>query len=117
MQMLNNTTSNTSLVWINQYAGGVANKMPITLLGMPIYFSEKCPEVGTAGDVMLLDLTKYLCGDRMQLLIESSPYPNFTTYQMVWRSVWRGDGQPQFDAATTLASGTTTVSPHIILAA
>lgn len=117
IQMVNNTSSNQSLVWINQLNGGAANKMPVTLLGIPIYFTEKCPVLGTAGDVMLLDMTKYLCGDRLQLAIEASPYPYFGTYQMVWRAVWRGDGMPWFDAATTLADGTTTVSPHVILAA
>ena len=117
IQMLNNTTSNQSLVWVNQYAGGVVEKLPAKLFGIPIYFTEKVPVLGTAGDVMLLDMTKYLCGDRMNLQIEASPFPYFTTYQMTWRAVWRGDGQPWFDGAITLANGTTTLSPHLILAA
>lgn len=117
VQMVNNTASNASLVWLNQYTGGAQDKLPMKLFGIPIYFTEKCPVLGTAGDVMLLDMTKYLCGDRMNVQIEASPFPYFTTYQMVWRAVWRGDGQPWFDSAITLADGTTTVSPHIILAA
>lgn len=117
IQMVNNNTSNTSLVWINQYAGGAAEKFPMKFFGIPIYFTEKCPVLGTAGDVMLLDMSKYLCGDRMNIAIESSPFPYFTSYQQVWRAVWRGDGTPWFDSAITLADGSTTVSPHVILAA
>jgi len=125
IQMTNGATNSPFLVWMNPAFGDntnegpAARRWPMKFFGIPIYFTEKTPKLGTAGDVMLLDASKYLVGDRQAIQIEASPAPYFTSNQMVWRVIWRGDGQPQFDSAITLAdgAGTFTVSPHVILAA
>jgi HK97 family phage major capsid protein len=85
------------------------------LFGIPLIISEKLPALGTKGDLILVDWSKYLLGDRMDLMIDVSPHVNFLQNQMVWRVVWRGDGQPWLNSSITLADGSTTVSPFVVL--
>src|SRR5262249_38160018 len=102
------------LIWasIDQ---GAAQDFPGTILGRPVYFTEKVPKLGTKGDLGLYDLSKYLLGKRMELEISVSPHVRFLNNQMAWRVVWRGDGQPWLNNAITLADGSHTVSPFVIL--
>ena len=86
-----------------------------SLAGYPVLVSEKVPSLGNTGDVMLVDFSKYLLGDRQELQIDVSPHVKFLTNQMTWRVVWRGDGQPWLNGAITLADGTYTVSPFVVL--
>lgn len=85
------------------------------LFGIPCVFTEKLPALGTRGDVMLLDCSKYLLGDREELVIDVSTHVLFLKNQTAWRMVWRGDGQPWLNGPITLADGVFTVSPFIIL--
>ncbi len=88
-----------------------------SLFGHPLYFTEKLPALGTAGDVMLIDWSRYLVGTRMDIQIEVSPHVKFLNNQMVWRIILRTDGQPWLNDKITLADGVTTVSPFVALAA
>lgn len=112
-----------NVVFIPNYAvkdasgGGATFRMPMMLLGKPIFFTEKLPALGTLGDVVLADFSQYLVGDRMELSIEASREAKFRTNQMAWRCVARWDGQPWLKQALTLADGTTSVSPFVTLAA
>ena len=83
--------------------------------GIPVFLSEKLSNKGTSGDAMLIDTSKYLIGERLDTQIEASPHPYFKTYQTVIRAVSRKDGQPWLNAAVTLADGTFTASPFVIL--
>lgn len=114
IQMEDGRTNGGNLVWVNQM-GGVADAMPARLLGLPILFTEKVPALGTKGDLGLYDMSRYLLGKRMDVEIAVSPHAKFLNNQMVWRVVWRGDGQPWLNNAITLADGTHTVSPFVVL--
>lgn len=118
LPLTNAATNSPFLVFMppTSEKGPISGNWPATLFGRPIYFTEKLPVYTTQGDICLIDCSKYLCGDRMAISIEASQFPYFTSNQMVWRTIWRGDGQPWFDGTTTLADGSTTVSPHLILA-
>ncbi len=98
-------------------AGWPGKDMFGLLAGLPFAISEKLPVRGTRGDVMLIDVSKYLLGDRAELQIEVSPHFLFTSNQMVWRCVWRGDGQPWLSQPITQADGSAsyTVSPFCAL--
>ncbi len=85
------------------------------LLGVDFFLSEKMFAKGTLGDLMLVDASKYLAGERMDAQIEASPHPYFKTYQTVIRCVSRRDGQPWLSGPVTLADGATTQSPFIVL--
>ena len=95
--------------------GAITSGPNWSLLGRPIYPTEKVPALGTKGDLMLLDPSFYVLGDRMQIEIAASEHVNFLKNQMTWRVVERVDGQPWLEKAVTLQDATTTVSPFVIL--
>ena len=99
-------------VWINNGASGP----PMTILGRPVVFTEKAETLGTAGDMVLSDMSYYLIGDRQSLAIANSPHVLFTTDQTVWRFIQRVDGRPWIDTALTPRNGTNTMSPFVALA-
>ena len=82
-----------------------------------MYVTEKLPALNTAGDILLVDPTYYLIGDRSGVAIAYSEHYKFVNDQGTWRFVKRVDGQPWVNAAITLQDGTRTVSPFVALAA
>ena len=86
-----------------------------SLLGRPVFPTEKVPALGTKGDMMLLDPSFYVVGDRMQIEIAASEHVNFLKNQMTWRVVERVDGQSWLDKPVTLQDGATQVSPFVVL--
>lgn len=106
----------TYLTWLkgSAGAGGLADKPPAALLGRPIVFTEKCSALGTAGDLLLADLSYYLIGDRQKITVASSKHVRFTTDETAWRFVKRVDGQPWIDSAFTPANGSS-LSPFVTL--
>jgi HK97 family phage major capsid protein len=94
---------------------GVTKKPIWKLLNLPVVITEKIPALGTKGDVMLVDPSLYVIGDRMMLEIAASEHVNFLKNQMTWRFVQRVDGQPWMEKQVTLQDGTSTVSPFVVL--
>ncbi len=105
-------SGNASYLWGNASTG-----MPDMLLGMPVTWTEKLPAPGSAGDVLLADFRYYVIGDRQATTIETDKSNRFEYDQSTWRIVHRVDGQPWFSTYITLADGSTTVSPFVILGA
>jgi len=99
-------------VWL---ANGVAGP-PVTILGRPVIFTEKCQTVGTAGDIFFVDLAQYLIGDRQAMTMALSEHVNFTTDELTYRFTERVDGRPWVTSALTPRNGSTTVSPYLNLA-
>lgn len=87
------------------------------LAGYPVLVTEKVPKMAASatGAVGLYDFSKYLIGTRMELQIDMSPHVRFLNNQSVWRCIWRGDGQPWLNSTVTLADGSHTVSPFVVL--
>jgi HK97 family phage major capsid protein len=85
------------------------------LLGRPAIPTEKLPALGTRGDLVLIDPSLYVIGDRMQIEVAASEHVNFLKNQMTWRVVERVDGQPWLDKPVTLQDATTQVSPFVVL--
>lgn len=102
------------LVWVPNVSGA-QDRIPGTLFGLPVRFTEKVPALGTKGDVMLIDPSLYVIGDRKQVEITASEHVNFLKNQMTWRLVERVDGQPWLDKAITLQDASSTVSPFVVL--
>ena len=111
-QLALNIGTGGSAVWISNVAGGP----PGTIFGQPIIVTEKAQTVGTAGDIMCVDMGYYLIGDRQSLAVMASPHVNFTTDEMAWRFVQRVDGQPWLLSALTPRRGSNTLSPFVNLA-
>lgn len=110
---LNGPAANPSYVFIPNAREGA----PGTLFGFPVYYTEKLPVLGAAGDILLADWSYYLIGDRQATTIDSSMHYRFRYDLTAWRAVHRVDGQPWMSAPLTLADGTTQISPFVILGA
>lgn len=99
-------------MWIPNMRDG----MPERLMGYPLIFTEKVPNLGTKGDIGLYDFGYYLIGDRQQPSIESSIHERFRKNQTTYRISERVDGKPWLTAPIKLRpDGTTEVSPFVSL--
>jgi len=101
----------TPLTWMENLRKG----MPLSLLGMPLYFTGALATLGTTGDIMLCDPSYYLIGDRSGIEIGYSEHYRFINDQGTWRATKRVDGQPWVDNSITLENASTTVSPFVVL--
>jgi HK97 family phage major capsid protein len=108
---LNGPAGNPQYVWI----GNGRDQMPTTLMGYPIFFVENAMPLGTQGDIVLADLSKYVIGDRQMVTIDASKEFRFRYDITSWRAVHRVDGRPWLSAPITYRDGATTVSPFVIL--
>jgi len=111
LMQLNGPAANPSYVFMPSARDG----MPGYLFGYPVIFSEHSMGIGTAGDVLLADWSKYLIGDRQAVTIDSSKHYKFQNDITSWRAVHRVGGQPWLSAPITLADGTAQISPFVIL--
>jgi HK97 family phage major capsid protein len=101
------------LSWLDDVKSG----LPMRLLGLPVYVSGALPALNTAGDILLVDPSYYLIGDRQTMEIAYSEHFKFQNDQGAWRAISRVDGMPWVDNSITLEDGSTTVSPFVALAA
>lgn len=85
-----------------------------TLMGRPVVPVEYCATLGTAGDIILCDLSQYLAIDKGGINAQSSVHVRFLYDEMAFRFVYRFNGQPLWAAALTPYKGTSTQSPFII---
>jgi HK97 family phage major capsid protein len=102
-----------SAVWLNNGVEGP----PMTILGRPVFFTEKAETVGDAGDINFVDLGYYLIGDRQTMSAESSPHFKFQNDQTAIRFIERVDGRPWVQSAITPNKGSNTLSPFVKIAA
>jgi HK97 family phage major capsid protein len=108
------TGSNGYLVW---YPGMNVQEGfgELRLFGLPVYECEQSPTLGHAGDVMLIDFSKYLIGIRRELEIFGSPVYAMTSDVYTVRFSLRVAAKPQITAPVVLADGSTQVSPFVEL--
>ena len=112
-------TGGNRLVWLPPMGvgdkGPAGIKLPQAFLnGLPLYITEKLPQLGTRGDVMLVDWSRYVIGMRLDLQIDVSPHYLFRNNQLAWRVIARCDGKPWLNTVITDQAGWT-VSPFVIL--
>lgn len=87
-----------------------------TLLGRPIDFTEKTGPLGTKGDLMLVDWSEYLIGDRQAMSLQSSEDYLFGTDKTAFRLLARVDGQPWVKTPLTPHNNSgVQVSPYVVL--
>jgi HK97 family phage major capsid protein len=112
-------TPSGGLTFLPRYPSNNMGSMQVSwepqILGLPLIVSEKLPNLGSPGDLMLVDFAKVLVGDRMAIQIEASPHILFQNNQLMWRVIQRWDSQPWLDKYITLADGSYTVSPYLAL--
>jgi HK97 family phage major capsid protein len=94
-----------------------ADMPPATILGRPVYFTEKVPTLGTTGDIILADLSFYLLGDRQQMELSSSEHYAFAQDKTSFRLLERADGRPWLQQALVPHSNSSnTLSAYVQLA-
>ncbi|MCE5192091.1 MAG: phage major capsid protein [Actinomycetia bacterium] len=97
--------------------GGLADSPYGRLKGRPVVPIEQCAALGDAGDIILADLGQYQLADKGGVQMASSMHVEFLTDQMVFRFIYRVDGQPLWHSALTPYKGAGTLSPFVTLAA
>jgi HK97 family phage major capsid protein len=88
-----------------------------SLLGRPVVVLEQCNTVGSLGDIMLMDMNKYIAVDKGGIRAASSMHVRFVYDEMAFKFTYRFDGQPALASAITPFKGSNTISPFIALAA
>lgn len=81
-----------------------------SLYGKPLYFTKKASQLGTKGDLMLIDRSQYVVGVRKNITMDMSEHVYFTTLEKAYRTVMRIDGQPAWDKPVQPRNGTDTLS-------
>jgi HK97 family phage major capsid protein len=94
----------------SQYSLFAFNNGQYSLMGKPVYFSEKCKQLGTKGDLILVDRSQYIVGLRRQIGLEMTQHLYFKTIENAYRATMRVDGLPAWSQAITPANGTDTLS-------
>ena len=99
-------------------AGGLAGLPYETLMGRPLFYTEKCQAIGTAGDIVLADFSQYIIGGRAGnsgIKFATSMHVRFTTDEQAFKFTLRYDGQPSWTSYLTPKRGSTTLSPFVVL--
>jgi len=110
LMLMNGPSGNASYLW-----GNTATGVPNTLLGRPVIWTDKQPSKGNKGDILLVDRSKYVIGDRQATSVESDPSAGFGSNKTAFRVIHRVDGQPWLPDVITLAGDSSTVSPFVAL--
>lgn len=101
------------LIWAQNAREGIPAP---TLMGIPVFFNEISPTLGTTGDLRLINLDYYLVKPGMGATLKSdNTYANFIIGNETIRMVYYEDGKPWITNVLTLRDGTNTVSPFIEL--
>jgi len=104
-------------VWMGNYTSPGANTPPITILGRPVYFTEKTPVLGSPGDLSFVDLNYYLIGDRQMMQASSSEHYRFQNDKTAFKVIERVDGRPWLQSPITPHNNSSsTLTPFVQLA-
>ena len=87
-----------------------------TIFGRPVIETEYNATLGTAGDIVLADLSQYLLADKGGVQTAASMHVRFLYGEQAFRFTWRLDGQPSWRTALTPFKGSNTLSPFVSLA-
>lgn len=95
---------------------GLANQSAFgSILGRPIIVTEACQTVGTAGDIVLADMSKYLSVVKGGLKTDYSIHLWFDQAINAFRFILRMNGQPWLSAPITRKNGSNTLSHFVTL--
>lgn len=106
-------------IWLGGWAARDASDAPpVSIMGRPIFFTEKVPALGTPGDISFVDLSYYLVGDRQSVAVSASEHFAFQNDQTAYRLVERVDGRPWLQTPLTPHNNSSaTLSAYVGLAA
>lgn len=106
-------TKDKSDIPIYQPANIASGQTLGTILGRPVIYVEQCSTVGTVGDLILADLSRYM-------IIEKDPqqassiHVYFDTEQTAYRFSVRNNGQPMLKQAITPMNGSNSLTDFVV---
>lgn len=97
---------------------GATGSPQMTLLGRPLFLTEHCQTLGTLGDILCIDPSQYLVGEKAggSIRTATSIHLKFLEDEVAFRFTVRMDGQPWMKSAVTPKNGSNTLSSFIGLA-
>ena len=110
-------------IWMGGWAAKDASDAPpVSIMGRPVFFTEKVPSMltsgGITGDINFVDLSYYLIGDRQAVAVSASEHAFFQNDQTAYRIIERVDGRPWLQTALTPHNGSaSTLSAYVGLSA
>lgn len=113
-EQLQRLEMNGESIWMPE--GGLTVAPYQRVLGRPVIYTDQCSALGTAGDILLADLSKYILLTKGSARQDWSMHVEFLTDQQCFRMVLRCNGRPEVDAPVTLKNTTLTRSPFVTLA-
>lgn len=84
-----------------------------TILGKPLLVSDNLAQTGSANDLMYVDLSYYVIGDRQGVTMSSSVDNRFQEDETVFKVIARNDGRPWLLAPITPPNGGDTQSAFV----
>lgn len=75
------------------------------LLTREVIFTEKCPALGSTGDLILCDPSQYSIGLRKEVSLDKSNAPGWLKDESSYRAIVRADGQSQWNTAISPKNG------------
>lgn len=108
------TPANQAVAPSDWFQAGDGDRIGPSMLGLPVTVTDHQPAAGTAGDVILADLSQYLIGDRQVMTVERAPESLFANDQSYFRVRSLVDGRYWVQSATTTQAGQS-VSPVVVL--
>jgi HK97 family phage major capsid protein len=95
----------------------VAPNGDMTLMGRPLVITDRLQPLGTLGDIVLADLSKYMVGQVGDARLAIDTSHGFTEDETWFRLSIRIDGQPVLGSAITPRRGSDSLSPFVLLEA
>lgn len=89
----------------------------MSLFGKPVVETEFNAALGTAGDIVLADMSQYLTWEKQGVQAQSSIHVEFLTDQEVFRFIYRCDGKTAMSSPVTPYKGSNTRSAFVALTA
>jgi HK97 family phage major capsid protein len=86
----------------------------LLIFGRPCDVSDSCSVLGTAGDVILADWSRYVIGLRRDASIAKDESRFFDSDEIAFKLTLRMDGKPFDESATKLKDGTNTTAAFVV---
>lgn len=100
-------------IWMPE--GGLADAPYQRILGRPVIYDDNCAAIGSKGDVMLVDLSRYILVKKGTARQDWSMHVEFLTDQMCFRMVLRVNGAPDTTKKIKLKNTNLERSPFVTL--
>jgi len=97
-------------------ANGISGSPYASLFASPLKRNEHCSALGTVGDIIYADFSKYRLVRKGGLKGSMSIHVRFLNGEIVFRWVMRVNGKPMWKLPLTPAKGSLTESPFVALA-